>query len=656
MPGLNMAGAHASSKASDKDEVAEILKGLQLDKQFFLKRLSATPYTKLAQLDVSTDGETSPQSPSESRIRTRQQTKLTTKKYLAAGEKKKFSDFDLYLGEAVMPVLAQALDSLCRQLDRLDKPGDRHDCYVRARFNPLTWVAQQLLRSHPKNIKTPRRQTIYRSFTLWSDLEKGRREMLQRKDLVQQIFDGFMRRGFVQFDTALHVLDAIDDTLKLNGILKGNSNMQAALRQPESLQGDGLTFEYFWHAFANAIMRHEVVPYSAIEAGVKLQQQEIVVRAQREETKCKDDETRRANEDKQRTLIAAYSDLLEQINNDECLTSIITEGKILSGDNLKPDDPGAEFELPHIGKHVQLIGSLLVQLGFDDLPKVDGESCWTAEMAKAWMVVQKVHNCELCDGVLEGKTLEQVLVPPVEFLILREKIEHELASQGDRTMSDSIITETTDATKTHKPSMVELAQDLGFSVTRIHWLHQLFVSFLPPDRKDLYPDSPAKMPKLQMRKLIREVKPQIEDDEFVARFPRIDHEDVGTIEFDEFCAWVREDEVRIGGIGKKMTVDELAAVYNKTPQFIHYLHRCFQSHFPEGASDDDPETPALLPKAACRQLIEMLTPSMSDPDFETAYAVATSGIKGGLEFDEFLEVLNHEEAHIHAMNMGALEH
>merc|ERR1719440_1880856 len=126
---------------------------------------------------------------------------------------KKVSDFDIYLGESLMPVLAQSLDSLCRQVNRMNLQGDSLDPKVRARFNPLTWLAQQLLRRHPKCAKTPRRQAIYASFRDWSDLERGRREMLRRRDVLQDVFEGFVLRGVVQRADLPHVVDAIDDTL-----------------------------------------------------------------------------------------------------------------------------------------------------------------------------------------------------------------------------------------------------------------------------------------------------------------------------------------------------------------------------------------------------------------------------------------------------------
>merc|ERR1719401_3138332 len=150
-------------------------------------------------------------------------------KSLARKDMGKNVDFDIYLNEAVMPVLAQALDSLCRQLTRMDEQGDQLDPKVRARFNPVMWLGQQLLRRHPKCARTPRRQGIYRSFSSWADQERGRREMLRNQDVVEKVFKGFLFRGEVARETIPAVLESIDDTLQVGGCLKGNQEMARAL-------------------------------------------------------------------------------------------------------------------------------------------------------------------------------------------------------------------------------------------------------------------------------------------------------------------------------------------------------------------------------------------------------------------------------------------
>merc|ERR1740121_1576465 len=141
------------------------------------------------------------------------------------------NDFDIYLNEAVMPVLAQSLDALTRQLNRMDEQAASLDPKVRARFNPLTWLAQQLLRRHPKCARTPRRAQLYRGFKDWADWEKGRREMLRRQPAIEEVFKGYMLRGGVAVDKINTVVADVDDSLYLQGVLKNNKGFQAALKK-----------------------------------------------------------------------------------------------------------------------------------------------------------------------------------------------------------------------------------------------------------------------------------------------------------------------------------------------------------------------------------------------------------------------------------------
>ena len=52
----------------------------------------------------------------------------------------RFPDFDVYLTESLMPVLAQALDALGRQVSRMEQQGSKLDARVGARlFSGMRW-------------------------------------------------------------------------------------------------------------------------------------------------------------------------------------------------------------------------------------------------------------------------------------------------------------------------------------------------------------------------------------------------------------------------------------------------------------------------------------------------------------------------------------
>merc|ERR1719378_95527 len=168
--------------------------------------------------------------------------------------------------------------------------------------------------------------------------------------------------------------------------------------------------------------------------------------------------------------------------------------------------------------------------------------------------------------------------------------------------------------------MDALCVRLGMTMPRLKWLHELFESYLtgasewseeddkPPPTCN-YPDNPAFLTKEQMRELMKEVKPDIAEDEFGARFQRIDEDSSGKIEFDEFVTWVREDEVKIvGSSTRKYNFEELAGMHNQHIEVIKYLYSCFQEQLPDGEEDHYPENPVAMAKARVKTLATILTP------------------------------------------------
>jgi len=189
------------------------------------------------------------------------------------------------------------------------------------------------------------------------------------------------------------------------------------------------------------------------------------------------------------------------------------------------------------------------------------------------------------------------------------------------------------------------------TMARLQWLHELFESYLIPDEdapKDAppptcgYPDDPASLLKPQMRALVSEVNPNLTEAEFEARFRRIDEDGSGEIEFDEFVAWVHNDEIQVvGGGNRKMPLAELAQAYGEPLELIEYLHTCFKGQLKEGQVDRYPEEPLGLEKNEIRELLEVVTLQQKDvEDFEADWQIVDANEKGCLDFDEFLEILN----------------
>jgi len=663
----------AAKQVVTNDEVAAMLQALKLDKSFFeshLRRGRAVDPNGAEEESHSFDSE---------RVK-----KWRSRPARVPGDAPLAKDFDVYLGEALMPVLAQSLDSLCRKVSRMEDQGDELDPKVRERFNPLTFLAQQLLRRHPRGAKTPRRQELYQNFHSWADFERGRREMVRRKADVMDVFSGFVLRGVVQTEDIPNVLKAVDDTMHMEGCLVSHKAMapdsafgaRTRILSNAGLAGEGgprrtrarssffqnssgTGWPKFWSTFSSSLMSNDIVPYSALLRGDRRKREELEERSRRAEAETKLAEAQAQREADYQQQMSAYDALHARLTASEQLNLILQENKILTGDDVRPKDPGYEFEIPPKGEHVHLLQQLMELLGLletREVPRDGKEWWWTADKADAWTILQEIHNAELADGVVEREVLEKVLVPPSGFMALKLRVADELEKRAEAKgemehLTMDYMRMPTASVEDTKPSFEKLCENTGMSLERIKWLHQLFESYLGPDPDnpdellvDDYPDNPAFIEKDTMMKLAMEVQPDLGISEFEARFQRIDRDGSGQVEFDEFVTWIHNDEVRVmGELNKKMTFDELAAAHDEALEIIMYLHTCFQDALPEGTVDAYPDNPVALASDELQELVLILTPGVSPEEVSRAFGSVDADGKGELDFDEFLEVLNLDE-------------
>jgi hypothetical protein len=595
---------------------------------------------------------------------------------------KKKADFDIYLNETLVPVLAQSLDALCRQLVRNESYGDAFDPKQRERFNPLTWLGQQLLRRHPRFARTPRRQELYRDFAHWADCERGRREILRRKDIAQDAFESFATGAVhgVKKSSVPFVVADLDDKLQLKGSLRDSAYLQKALgevgawsgpddstfKKRETLKAENWPFEKFWEEFSKVVVNFDIITNSSIEDGVVRLRKQASDRREQVEAKQMVEDFKEELLEQERQITDEYTKLRRELMSDEFIRQVQDEQKILTGDDIRPGDLGFELEIPPHGRHCFLLARVLSLVGFASIDLTcmleENEVWWTQELSSCWSQLQKVLHADLADGVVERGSLIDLLVEPDAFLTLRRRVEDEL--ERLETSDDVFLTEKpggdlhtislkNDASE-GKPTIEMLSQTLGLTVARLNWLHSLFEGFLAsdddhgPPPKCHYPEDPASLSKDQMKGILMELFPQTTDPEFEAHFMRIDEDGSGKVEFDEFVTWLAENQINLTGVSsRRMTFTELAAFHDVSEEIISYMHTSFQNmlyELEEPTVDGYPDFPAKLPKREVKMLIGILQPYMTGPLFESNWEVANVSVEDdSLDFSEFLEMLDFED-------------
>jgi hypothetical protein len=270
------------------DQVGAILQGLSLDKKCFYKYVLQHEVEKMAApMNLGSFDPTSPRtsdlapekaSTTQPVAQSKESIKEGGKKSKSVMEKKKTqkgstimavaafkpqmdqADFDLYLAESLTPCLAQGLDALGRELIRQKETADKMDKNVLRRFNPRTWLAQYLLRNHPNAVQTPRRTAVYADFRKWTDLERGRRELLRRRDIIKNCFKGFSKRNVVSASDIPKVWATIDEMWYLNGSLKDHPLL--AISYDGIVPNNVFSFEAFWSWFMELVKGNDILSFS----------------------------------------------------------------------------------------------------------------------------------------------------------------------------------------------------------------------------------------------------------------------------------------------------------------------------------------------------------------------------------------------------------
>lgn len=317
-------------------------------------------------------------------------------------------DYDLYLMEkSVMPLLLQGLEALARHMDKATTAdGPPHS---KVPFNPLTWLAQYMLRNHPKLVND-HRSPMYHQFTELALAERGRRTLMRRRAQMEEVWLKMekefkaARRDQVRMTAAdvPEYIRQLDECWCLEGMF--HKKLPQLPTDYSSVQHEGmdfLLFEHFWQWFEAYIAKHDVVRAQAfaeaeerrIEAEKKAQQ--LMEEKERRETIILEvHELRRSLEESFDALSA------DMYTNNE-LALILNKGYTLElpdPSEVKPRDG----TVPIVGEHVTLLLCLLDLWGCP-LPDGSLQDQWSDAAVQAWLDWQQQSAPE---SLQRGKTLD----------------------------------------------------------------------------------------------------------------------------------------------------------------------------------------------------------------------------------------------------------
>jgi len=294
-----------------------------------------------------------------------------------------YRDFDVYLMEKnLMPLLLQGLDALSRHIDKMH--SKKHmDSDSRARFNPLVWLAQYLLRNHPLHTKD-NRSGMYHDFSEWSLIEKGRRETIRRKGQIEEAFHRMEKRVDGNQVKLIHIpmfIESLDELWSLSGVFierMPKDYRDGSLIQTSDGTADGpVLFEDFWKWFEARVENNDVLRAADFqEAQQKRREEERRLKRQAEELERKDERAKEMMA-KRAELHAKFEACMADLFLDEDINKILNHGAVLGG---VEDDEGM---VPVVGPHVQMIKTMMSLWGVS-VDMAAQEDHWNDATLAAW--------------------------------------------------------------------------------------------------------------------------------------------------------------------------------------------------------------------------------------------------------------------------------
>jgi len=311
-------------------------------------------------------------------------------------ESEEFRDFDVYLMEkSAMPLLLQGLDALSRHLDSVQSKGSSSNS--KTKLNPLVWLAQYLLRNHPRYVKD-HRTPMYDKFAELANIERGRRCLLRRKDQMEDAWHELEKENAGQPVTLADipaVFKRLDDKWFLEGYLleqvpKDFSNsitLSDVSRRPNEV-----FFTEFFEAFEDFVKKNDILRADAFLDAERKQSANA-----QNAIKAREDEARRARAMKeameQRTALEEqFKTVTAEMYINSDISRIVSKGAVIVGVEEKEGGP------PLQGEHISLIRLMLGIWGCPVIDDSDGD-VWNDIALAAWQQWLKGRDLSSAEGV-----------------------------------------------------------------------------------------------------------------------------------------------------------------------------------------------------------------------------------------------------------------
>eukprot|EP00746_Dinoflagellata_sp_MGD_P161507 gnl/MRDRNA2_/MRDRNA2_88686_c0_seq1.p1 gnl/MRDRNA2_/MRDRNA2_88686_c0~~gnl/MRDRNA2_/MRDRNA2_88686_c0_seq1.p1 ORF type:complete len:466 (-),score=127.47 gnl/MRDRNA2_/MRDRNA2_88686_c0_seq1:109-1506(-) len=311
-----------------------------------------------------------------------------------------YRDFDVYLMEKnLMPLLLQGLDALSRHIDKMHSKKNM-DSDSRARFNPLVWLAQYLLRNHPMHCRD-HRTPMYHDFSDMALIEKGRRETLRRKGQIEEAFHRMEKRVDGNQVKLIHIpmfIESLDELWNLEGVFVDRMPKDfrdgSLVKTQDGTSTGTVLFEDFWKWFEEKVEKSDVLRASDFqEAQQRKKEEERKAKRQAEEADRREERVKEMQA-KRGQLASRFEACMAEIYLDEELNKIINQGAVLGG---VEDEEGM---VPVVGPHVQMIKTMMNLWGVEADMEAQADHWNDAALAswKEWLDRHSVADSSIVDA------------------------------------------------------------------------------------------------------------------------------------------------------------------------------------------------------------------------------------------------------------------